>query len=381
MGSLFRRIDRLVKAELNYSKREIDTDKAAMLAGAGGVAGASIGKIGILAKGTGFSVGTVPLTAAGALTGLALDEAIRVVMEEDTSSVGAAAMGAAAGAGVSAAVGNVGIAAGGTAIGVGMAPMVAAGAVVGLGIASLTKLLQQGVDPEKLLDLACQQMQEELTNLRQSTISIMTAQKGIQRQYEQAQSEVEKWQQRAKFALRHENEYLARLALERKKSCAENLSQLKALLDQQTALIDKLKHNLFAFDAKLSEAKAMKPLLKARLAAAKATANLQSMDGHFNTSSAMAAFERMEEKILMQEARAQSAVELVSRDLEARFAALEASSDVDDELAALKTQMLLPGCSPDKFQTPQQTMTPQSHTGNEVVDAELETLRKQLEGL
>jgi len=49
----------------------------------------------------------------------------------------------------------------------------------------------------------------------------------------------------------------------------------------------------------------------------------------------MAAFERMEEKVLMQEARAQSAAELVA-DLESQFAALESGSDVDDELAALK---------------------------------------------
>jgi len=54
----------------------------------------------------------------------------------------------------------------------------------------------------------------------------------------------------------------------------------------------------------------------------------------------MAAFERMEEKVLMQEARAQSA-ELVGADLESQFAALESGSDVDDELA-LKAQMSLP---------------------------------------
>ncbi len=138
MGSLLRRITRLVKAELNYSRCETDTDtdtdteKAILLAIAGSLAGASIGRIGVVAKGSGFSVGTVPLTAAGALAGLALYEAIRAITEADTSCVGAAATGAAAGAGVSAAIGTVGIATGGTAIAVGMAPMIAAGAVAGL---------------------------------------------------------------------------------------------------------------------------------------------------------------------------------------------------------------------------------------------------------
>jgi phage shock protein A len=52
----------------------------------------------------------------------------------------------------------------------------------------------------------------------------------------------------------------------------------------------------------------------------------------------MAAFEQMEEKVLQQEARSQAAAELAGADLESQFAALE-GSDVDDELAALKTRL------------------------------------------
>ncbi|MUG99458.1 hypothetical protein F7734_47100 [Scytonema sp. UIC 10036] len=146
-------------------------------------------------------------------------------------------------------------------------------------------------------------------------------------------------------------------------------------------LIGKLKHNLSVFDTKFSEAKAMKPLLKARLLAAKAAANTQSMDCGSNTSSAMAAFERMEEKILMQEVRAFSAAELAGADLETQFAALEASSDVDDELAALKAQMLLPGGSLGKSQLPQHAIALKSNTDCEVIDTELEALRKELDRL
>jgi phage shock protein A len=82
---------------------------------------------------------------------------------------------------------------------------------------------------------------------------------------------------------------------------------------------------------------------------------------------------------LMQEARAQSAAELAGADLETQFARLESGSDVDDELAALKAQMTLgPASSPNQPQLPpqQQTTSPKS---NEVVDAELDSLRKQLD--
>jgi hypothetical protein len=72
---------------------------------------------------------------------------------------GGAATGAFAGAGVSASIGGVGVAVGGKAFGVGMASMAAAVAVAGLGIAGLNRLLQKGIDPEKLLELAIEDMQ------------------------------------------------------------------------------------------------------------------------------------------------------------------------------------------------------------------------------
>ncbi|GAB1538767.1 hypothetical protein NUACC21_14310 [Scytonema sp. NUACC21] len=121
-------------------------------------------------------------------------------------------------------------------------------------------------------------------------------------------------------------------------------------------------------------------MLKARITAAKAQEQLQGMVRGMNTSSAMAAFERMEEKVMLQEARAQSAAELAGADLESQFAKLEASSDVDDELAALKAELSLPGGSPTQQALPQQSSAPKSNTtNNEVVDAELESLRKQLD--
>ena len=115
--------------------------------------------------------------------------------------------------------------------------------------------------------------------------------------------------------------------------------------------------------------------------AAKAQEQLQSTVGKIGTNSAMAAFERMEEKVLLQEARAQSAQELVGADLESQFAQLEAGSDVDDELAALKAQMSLgPATSPNQPSLPQASQS-SSAKSNEVVDSELEQLRKQLDQL
>ncbi|ARV61647.1 hypothetical protein BZZ01_26210 [Nostocales cyanobacterium HT-58-2] len=244
--------------------------------------------------------------------------------------------------------------------------------------ANLNDLVNKAEDPEKMLEQAILEMQEDLVQLRQGVAQAIAAQKRTEKQYNDAQHEINKWQRNAQLALQKGDENLARQALERKKTFTDTANALKASLDQQTVQVENLKRNLIQLESKISEAKTKKEMLKARITAAKAQEQLQGMVRGMSTGSAMAAFERMEDKVLMQEARAQSAAELAGADLETQFAKLESSSDVDDELAALKAQMSLPGGSPNQQALPQQTTAPKSNN-NEVVDAELDSLRKQLD--
>lgn len=246
---------------------------------------------------------------------------------------------------------------------------------------NLNDMVSKAEDPEKMLEQSLMEMQEDLIQLRQSVAQTIAAQKRTEQQYNQAQNEANKWQRNAQLALQKGDENLARQALERKKNYAETANALHSSLAQQTSQIDTLKKNLIGLESKISEAKTKKDMLKARISAAKAQEQLQTTVGRMGTGSAMAAFERMEEKVMLQEARAQSVAELASDNLEGQFAALEAGSDVDDELAALKAQMSLPGSSPQQASLPpsgEQSTNPQSEP---VVDAELEQLKKQLDQL
>ena len=388
---LFDRISRVVRAELNSSEGSYEENYlnggSALVAG-GAVAGASIGKVGILAGGTGYSMGAVPLAALGALTGAALYEALRSLIEGDTSSAPAATLGAAAGAATSVAIGGVGVAVGGSAIGVGIASMAAGGAVVGLGLVGLNRLLQQGIDPEKLLDSAIEQMEADVQKARQASISVLASRKRLQQQYDQTQAEVNKWKQKAQIALHKGDEYLAREALSRKKMHTGILSSLKAQLDQEPVSVRNLKQYLTLLEAKISQAKTMRTSLTAQIADAKLNGQLQAIVGNLGTSSAMAAFERMEEKVLQLEARSQAAAELSGADLESYFAALELG-DADLELEAMKAQMLAPRTFQNQAQLPEtasaatssQAKTTASPQDQQAVDAELEDLKKQLDQL
>jgi len=248
--------------------------------------------------------------------------------------------------------------------------------------ANLNDLVSKAEDPEKMLEQSILEMQEDLVQLRQSVAQSIASQKRVEQQYNQAQNDVNKWQRNAQLALQKGDEDLARQALERKKTSGETAATLKATLDQQFTQVDTLKRTLIAIESKISEAKTKKDMLKARISAAKAQEQLQGTVGRLNTSSAAAAFDRMEEKVMLQEARAQAAGELAGADLDSQFAALESGSGVEDELAAMKAQMSLGPATPTNQPQlpPQQSAAPKAQNP-EVVDAELESLRKQLDQL
>jgi phage shock protein A len=245
--------------------------------------------------------------------------------------------------------------------------------------ANINDAVSKAEDPEKILDQTIIDMQEDLVQMRQAVASAIASKKRVEQQYEKAQSEANTWTQRAQLALQKGDENLAREALVRKKAQAETAAALKAQLDTQHASVDTLKRNLIGLESKISEAKTKKDMLKARASAAKANEKLQETIGNLGTSSAMGAFERMEEKILQMEAKSQAAAELAGADLESQFAQLEAGGDVDLELAAMKAQ--LSGGSVGQAALPEGDTPPATMPQDTAVDAELEALKQELDSL
>ncbi len=241
--------------------------------------------------------------------------------------------------------------------------------------ANVNEMVNKAEDPEKVLEQSIIDMQEDLVQLRQAVASAIATQKRSQQQYNQAESQANQWYSRAQLALQKGDENLAKEALQRKKTYSETAKTVKVSLDSQTAQVETLKRNLTALEGKISEAKAKKDMLKARMTAAKTQEQLNNTMGSLNTSGAMAAFDRMEEKVLQMEARSQATAELAGGGgLEEDFRKLEASSDVDDELAVMKAQ--LTGGSAGQSQLPASN---QGSAEKSEVDDELEDLRKQLD--
>ncbi len=214
--------------------------------------------------------------------------------------------------------------------------------------ANINSLVGAAEDPEKILEQAVMDMQEDLVQLRQAVAGAIAAQKRTERQCSQAESTAAEWYQRAQLALQKGEENLAREALTRRKSYQETATAMKASLGQQNAVVTQLKENMRALESKISEAKSKKDMYIARARSAKASERLQEMMGNLNTGSALSAFERMEEKVMQLESRSEAIAELGTNDLEKKFLSLEGAEDVDTELAAMKAQML-PGKNTPKL--------------------------------
>lgn len=215
--------------------------------------------------------------------------------------------------------------------------------------ANLNSLVGRAEDPEKILEQAVEDMQNDLIQLRQAVAQAIATQKRSERQQAQAESTANEWQRRAQLALEKGDETLAREALVRRKSYSETAEAINTQLGQQSSIVAKLKQNMTALESKLSEAKSRKDLFIARARAAKASQSLNEMLGRNSTSSALGAFERMEDRVNELEAQSEAVAELAEGDdVEKQFAALESGGDVDQELAAMKAQ-LQAGKDPEKL--------------------------------
>lgn len=239
--------------------------------------------------------------------------------------------------------------------------------------ANLNSLVNQAEDPEKMLEQIVSDMQEDLIHMRQAVAQAIATQKRTERQQSQASATAEEWYRRAQLALQKGDDTLAREALTRRQAYKQTADSLQAQLGQQVGVIDKLKKDMLALESKISEAKTKKDMYIARARSAKASERLNELMDRTNTAGSMAAFERMEEKVLQLEARSEAIAELGTDDIDKRFAALEGGNSVEDELQSMKSQML-------SGQSSAGTLPAASDSTKAAVDREFEDLRSQIEG-
>lgn len=215
---------------------------------------------------------------------------------------------------------------------------------------NVNELLSNLEDPEKVLEQAVVDMQRDLVKVRQSYAEVSASSKRMTEQAKLAEQEAAKWYSRAQLAVEKGEDELGREALTRRKQQLELADSLKEQIEGQTGALTALYESMKELEAKMVEAKAKKDQIIARARTAKAATKVNDMLAGVGSTSSMAAFERMSEKVEQLEAQASVSKQLAASSstgkgstLDDKFKALEASGGVDDELAALKAaQRVLP---------------------------------------
>ena len=195
------------------------------------------------------------------------------------------------------------------------------------------------------------------------------------KQKEQADAVSADWYKRAQLALEKGNDALAKEALLRRQTAADESNNLQTQIELQNSAIDKLYEGMTILEKKILESKAKKDQMVARARTAQSTQKVNDMISGITGKTSMDAFKRMEEKVEALEASAEVSKEMTSlgqlpgsSDIEREFKLLEASSSVDAELAAMK-QNLLSGSS--------SASSSSSSSSSKPVDDELERLKRE----
>ncbi|KAM0977424.1 hypothetical protein ACFX13_020532 [Malus domestica] len=133
-------------------------------------------------------------------------------------------------------------------------------------------------DPKKILEQTVLEMNDDLTKMRQATAQVLASQKRMENKYKAAEQASEDWYSKSQLALQKGEDDLAREALKRRKSFADNDNTLKSQLDQQKAVIDNLMSNTRLLESKIQEARSKKDTFKARAQSAKTATKMSEME-------------------------------------------------------------------------------------------------------
>ncbi|EGR2535447.1 phage shock protein PspA [Vibrio cholerae] len=205
---------------------------------------------------------------------------------------------------------------------------------------NISALLDKAEDPEKMIRLIIQEMEDTLVEVRTNSAKAMADKKELARKVESIEQQLEDWQNKATLALTKQREDLARAVLIEKQKLQH---VLKGLHTEQTLVeetIEKLTGEIGKLETKITETRAKQQALAIRSQAASHRRDVQRHLHAGRTEEAMAKFEQFSRKVDELEAEADLYAQSgQARSLEQEFAELQAQDEIEKELNKLKAQM------------------------------------------
>ena len=206
--------------------------------------------------------------------------------------------------------------------------------------ANVNDILDRAEDPEKMLDQILRDMEVAIRDARGQVADMIAQEKMIKHDMERSQELSDQWGRKAELAVKNGRDELALEALKRKKDYQAHADVYRQQWEAQQAGVEKLKQELDELESKYDEAKRKKTVLIARHKRAAAQAQVVQTAERLDSIDYGAELDRMERRILEEEARAEATTELAEESVEDQLAALEVDDELQQELAALKAQVL-----------------------------------------
>ncbi len=201
--------------------------------------------------------------------------------------------------------------------------------------ANINALLDKAEDPEKMIKLMIQEMEDTLIELKSSCAAKMASRTKSERTYKEALEAVERWQQRAELAIAKAREDLAREALLEKRRVSELLESLQAEVSSYDEIIVVAKDEIRQIEDKLAAVKQKYQMMVERSRRAREEQSAQETLRRASDEGAASRFEDLEEQI----DRMQASNELnrfSSPTLDEQFRDLEEMEEIEAEIAELR---------------------------------------------
>ncbi|MGH7038748.1 MAG: phage shock protein PspA [Stellaceae bacterium] len=204
---------------------------------------------------------------------------------------------------------------------------------------NINAILARAEDPEKIIRLIIQEMEDTLVEERSAAVRTIAEKKEIERRLAGLRREQEDWQKKAELALTRQREDLAKGALLAKARVTEAAERLSTQLARIEEALARQNEDLGKLQAKLADAKAREHTIIARHKTAASRLKVRAKLYDERITDAFARFEQVERALDEAEGKVESYDLGRQPSLENELSGLAADAAVEEELAALKARL------------------------------------------